>query len=534
MNLNKKIIFSKILSYSKAFKLGNQNNEVKSQNEELALKKYSEKDSKKDYKNGLTDSSKKSKDSSNVITNGCTGFVIIDENANKFIDFNSMYWVKELFILHYINKHYLENTPRLLKYDFVNNIKPKNNKEYFYAKLVMEKYDKLLLNHKPKNDRELLQIFIDLVSALKVMHSLNIWHRDLKLDNVMMRNKRAYLIDFSHSYYKKTEDIMLETMISTYGYQAPEVTQYIEDPFTKKYDSKQDIWALGIMFLELLTDFDIYDLLDTDDEKTYNEFYQNEEFKNKISEHYDTKKCSNFKSDYKELILEMLEQDPEKRICSENLYKRLIDMVNFYNINCSLEPNNKKLVIIPSNSCNIEYLNKKKEMNDIFDNENLESLLLNKYPLWNDNYDFICYVRKRCHFKTKFTHIFKFLYTFEKLHSLIIDKHLLFSILFILNVFINDDFKMLNYSIIELNLNGELVKEKISFLLKNTIELFTNLDFYNEQEELFEKAGYTKNKYDALIEREEEIDIKINKINKIFDKYINDKGRRDNRINKRI
>jgi hypothetical protein len=106
--------------------------------------------------------------------------------------------------------------------------------------------------------------------------------------------------------------------------------------------------------------------------------------------------------------------------------------------------------------------------------------------------------------------------------------------LFILNVFINDDFKMLNYSIIELNLNGELVKEKISFLLKNTIELFTNLDFYNEQEELFEKAGYTKNKYDALIEREEEIDIKINKINKIFDKYINDKGRRDNRINKRI
>jgi len=68
-------------------------------------------------------------------------------------------------------------------------------------------------------------------------------------------------------------------------------------------------------------------------------------------------------------------------------------------------------------------------------------------------------------------------------------------------------------------------------LLKNYIELFTCLDFYENNDEIFNKMGYNPDKYDSLIKKEELIEDKINAVNKIFDSYIDAKRRRSCRIN---
>lgn len=43
---------------------------------------------------------------------------------------------------------------------------------------------------------EIIRILSNILDALDYVHSLNIIHRDVKLENVMISSERVYLIDF--------------------------------------------------------------------------------------------------------------------------------------------------------------------------------------------------------------------------------------------------------------------------------------------------------------------------------------------------
>ncbi len=91
------------------------------------------------------------------------------------------------------------------------------------------------------------EIALQLCSALWVLHSMGIVHRDVKAENVILRGDQAVLIDFDASRVFKDEISRDTQVLGTTGYAAPE--QY----GIAQTDQRADIYALGVLLNILLT-----------------------------------------------------------------------------------------------------------------------------------------------------------------------------------------------------------------------------------------------------------------------------------------
>lgn len=88
-------------------------------------------------------------------------------------------------------------------------------------------------------------MFIEIVKALRVLHSKNIMHRDLKSANVFLsKDGNAKLGDLNVS--KVAKQGMLHTQTGTPYYASPEVWK------DQPYGSKSDLWSLGCVIYEML------------------------------------------------------------------------------------------------------------------------------------------------------------------------------------------------------------------------------------------------------------------------------------------
>ena len=91
------------------------------------------------------------------------------------------------------------------------------------------------------------QLMRQICSALWVLHSMGVVHRDVKPDNIIIRGNEAVLIDFDASRtYKNTleEDTQI---LGTTGFAAPE--QY----GLSQSDGRTDIYAVGVLLNIMLT-----------------------------------------------------------------------------------------------------------------------------------------------------------------------------------------------------------------------------------------------------------------------------------------
>lgn len=90
-----------------------------------------------------------------------------------------------------------------------------------------------------------------LALAIQYMHELEIAHRDIKCENVLLTaNQNAKLSDFGFSRYcvdKKYRDIHSETFCGSLSYTAPEILQ--GSPY---YPKPTDVWSLGIVLFVML------------------------------------------------------------------------------------------------------------------------------------------------------------------------------------------------------------------------------------------------------------------------------------------
>lgn len=98
---------------------------------------------------------------------------------------------------------------------------------------------------------EAFWIFEQMCLAISFLHSNNICHRDLKLENWMLDSSktRIVLVDFGFSTFSKP-DTKLTQRCGSFNYIAPEIVRGV--PYNGK---KVDMWALGCILYSLLAGF---------------------------------------------------------------------------------------------------------------------------------------------------------------------------------------------------------------------------------------------------------------------------------------
>ncbi|XP_064645743.1 uncharacterized protein LOC135499040 [Lineus longissimus] len=165
------------------------------------------------------------------------------------------------------------------------------------------------LSHRdaPLDEKEILEIFQQMVAAIRHIHEHNILHRDMKTANIFLTKEGVVKVgDFGISKIMSTADKGANTVMGTPYYISPEMCE------GKEYNGKSDIWALGCILYEMACL-----------QKTF-EGSNLPALVNKIMKGQFAPVKGNYSEDFKNLIKDMLEREPEYRpSANELMYRRL-------------------------------------------------------------------------------------------------------------------------------------------------------------------------------------------------------------------
>ncbi|MFK7955544.1 MAG: serine/threonine-protein kinase [Lysobacterales bacterium] len=110
------------------------------------------------------------------------------------------------------------------------------------------------------NADEALEILKDMAGALDHAHSIKLLHRDIKPENIMFHESgKAVLVDFGIAKEQDTESNFTKAgaVVGTPHYMSPERAT------GKAIDFRSDLYALGVVFYEMLTGNKLFEGADT-------------------------------------------------------------------------------------------------------------------------------------------------------------------------------------------------------------------------------------------------------------------------------
>jgi serine/threonine protein kinase len=128
-----------------------------------------------------------------------------------------------------------------------------------YYGFIMEQYECNLAETLPHMDDEIkINYFaFQICDGLQYCHSKGIAHRDLKPDNILVRNNRVAIADFGRA--KQMVGRLHTKQVTTLSYVCPEMVYNIQNRFEyyqgglAMYDKQCDLWSLGCILFELHT-----------------------------------------------------------------------------------------------------------------------------------------------------------------------------------------------------------------------------------------------------------------------------------------
>ena len=156
----------------------------------------------------------------------------------------------------------------------------------------------------PMDEAEVIRLGAELCEALEICHGQNIIHRDIKPQNIFIdRYGSSKLGDFGIA--RKMEG-MTSTLSQkgTFGYIAPEVVQ------GRKYDTRADIYSLGLVLYQLMNEGRAPFLMTAEDQR--NPRTRDEAMQRRLGGEQLPKPRS-ASSEFGRIILKACEYDPEKR-----------------------------------------------------------------------------------------------------------------------------------------------------------------------------------------------------------------------------
>jgi len=136
----------------------------------------------------------------------------------------------------------------------------KINEKIDISSVTIEDISKLPLSSR-------LLVMKTVTHSLKILHSLNVVHGDIKPDNVLIKEKGggrfvSKLIDFDNSYFSGNPPDIGAGLVGDQIYYSPELGNFIleESDDKSKLTTKSDVFALGLLFHQYLTgDFPSFD-----------------------------------------------------------------------------------------------------------------------------------------------------------------------------------------------------------------------------------------------------------------------------------
>lgn len=226
-------------------------------------------------------------------------------------DLSKIFAVKEINIsIHKKNiERFREEIFLMNKFDHQNILKLYETIEddnYIY--LILEYCEngdlKNFLNKRPMKEKNVRKFMKQIVSGLQYLNNKNVYHRDLKPQNILLT--KDYTIKISDFGLAKTceSDTLLDTICGSPMYMAPEIMKY------KKYDTKADLWSLGVIFYQMLTGKTPYTA------RSHSELMNNIENQEIVFP-----KCIRVTKEGLDLLLKLLQKKSDERMTWDELFK---------------------------------------------------------------------------------------------------------------------------------------------------------------------------------------------------------------------
>jgi hypothetical protein len=162
-----------------------------------------------------------------------------------------------------------------------------------------------------------IPIIYNIANAISFLHSNNILHLDIKLENVVLQNNHPYLIDFGLALTVDDANIgrCLSNEHITLDYRPPEIIDG-----SNVYNSSSDIWSFGILMFYFLSGENIYgtDVGKLGIKQFYNLIIQ--KFSDKtIFKRLLMNISPDYRSKCEDLLSKVLQTDPKKRISAQEI-----------------------------------------------------------------------------------------------------------------------------------------------------------------------------------------------------------------------